>query len=113
MNLGKINYKFNEVNFMINLKEAIERAKELLIEMNGDLENLDVEEVVLSPDKKNWSVVLSYVKKIEKPTSLQTAMGITGSKNYKKLLVDSESKDFIGMYNWTFGTNGADKTEAA
>ena len=98
---------------MIDLKEAIERAKEFLKEMNGDLENLEVEEVLLSLDKKNWSVVLSYVKKIERPTSLQTAIGITGKKNYKKLLVDSESKDFIGMYNWTFDRAEAEKTEAA
>lgn len=36
---------------MIDLKEAIERAKQFIVELNGKTEQFQVEEVILSEDK--------------------------------------------------------------
>jgi hypothetical protein len=89
------------VNIM-DLKEAIAHAKHYLEDINGKVENPQVEEAVLSQDKKSWSVVLSYFNIIEKPTDLQTTLGITGSKVYKKFVINDADKSLTGLYNWTF-----------
>lgn len=93
---------------MIDLKEAIERAKEFIVEMNGQPENLQIEEVTLSSDGRSWSVTLSYFKRIQTPNELQTALGLEGTRTYKRVVIDSEDKKIIGMFNWAF-----DKSEAA
>jgi hypothetical protein len=90
-----------KVNVM-NLKEAIAYAKHYLEDINGEVENPQVEEAVLSPDNKSWSVVLSYFNKIEKPNDLQKTLGITGSKVYKKFVINVSDSSLIGLYNWSY-----------
>lgn len=93
---------------MIDLKEAIESAKQFISELNGETEQFQVEEVMLSEDKKNWFVVVSYYKKIPSPNELQKTLGLEGQRAYKRVVIDSENENVVGMYNWYY-----DRREAA
>ena len=92
---------------MIDLKEAIERAKQFIVELNGETEQFQVEEVLLSEDKKNWFVTVSYYKKIHSPNELQKTLGLEGQRAYKRVVIDSENENVVGMYHWYY-----DKHEA-
>lgn len=87
---------------MIELKEALNIAKQFIIEMSGEKSDFQIEEVALSDDKKNWQVTYSYSEKIENPNSLQSALGLEKRRLYKRIVIDAENKDVIGMYNWSF-----------
>jgi hypothetical protein len=93
---------------MIDLKEAIERAKQFIIELNGEPEQFQVEEIILSEDKKNWLVTVSYFKKIQSPNELQKTLGFEGQRVYKRVVIDNKTEEIVGMYNWSY-----DKREAA
>jgi len=93
---------------MIDLKEAIERAKQFIVELNGESEQFQVEEVFLSEDRKSWLVTLSYYKKIDSPNSLQKALGLENLRTYKRVVIDNETEDIIGVFNWSY-----EKREAA
>jgi hypothetical protein len=87
---------------MIDLKEAIERAKQFIAELNGEPEQFQVEEIMLSEDKKNWLVTVSYFKKIKSPNELQKTLGLEGQIAYKRVVVDSENENIVGMLNWSY-----------
>ena len=87
---------------MIELKEALDIAKNFIVEVNGGQEDFQLEEVGLSDDKKSWQVTYSYYNKIESPNQLQAALGLDKKRVYKRVVIDSESKDIIGMYNWAY-----------
>jgi hypothetical protein len=87
---------------MIGLKEAIEKAKTFIVEINGEQEQFQIEDISLSDDKRNWFVTLSYMQKIGSPNQLQTMLGLEGRRTYKKVVIDNESKEIIGMYNWAY-----------
>lgn len=87
---------------MIDLKEAMEIARKFIAEFNGEPDNLQLEEIALSSDKKKTDVVYSFNKKHINPNSLQKALGIDGIRHYKKVVLDNESGEVIGMYNWTY-----------
>jgi len=93
---------------MIDLKEAIERAKQFVIELNGELEQFQAEEIILSENKKNWMVTASYFKKIQSPNELQKTLGLEGQRAYKRVVIDNTTEEIVGMYNWSY-----DKREAA
>ena len=93
---------------MIELKEAIEKAKQFIVELNGETEQFQVEEVFLSENKKNWFVTLSYYKKIDSPNSLQKALGLENLRTYKRVEIDNDTKDVIGIFNLSY-----DRREAA
>ena len=93
---------------MIDLKEAIERAKQFIVELNGETEQFQVEEVLLSEDKKNWFVTVSYDKKIQSPNELQKTLGLESQRAYKRVVIDSENENVVGMLNWSY-----DRREAA
>lgn len=93
---------------MIDLKEAIERAKQFIVELNGETEQFQVEEVLLSEDKKNWFVTVSYYKKIQSPNELQKTLGLESQRAYKRVVIDSENENVVGMLNWSY-----DRREAA
>ena len=94
---------------MIDLKEAVRLAKKFLTETEGQPEeNVEVEEALLARDGKSWSVTLSYFKKITSPNDLQKALGLTGTKAYKRIVIDSKTRNIIGMSRRPF-----DKSEAA
>lgn len=93
---------------MIDLKEAIERAKQFIVELNGETEQFQVEEIMLSEDKKNWIVTVSYYKKIQSPNELQKTLGLENQRAYKRVVIDSENENVISMFNWSY-----DRREAA
>lgn len=87
---------------MIELKEAMKIAKNFIIDVNGEQENFQLEEILLSPDKKKWEVTYSYNKKIESPNQMQSVLGLDKRKAYKRVVIDNENKEIIGMYNWAY-----------
>ncbi|HEV7645894.1 MAG TPA: hypothetical protein VGO50_18285 [Pyrinomonadaceae bacterium] len=93
---------------MIDLKEAIDKAQEFIMQMYGLGEQLQVEEAILSPDKKSWSVTLSYFNKIKAPNELQKVLGLQGTKEFKRVVIDSENRSVIGLFNKPY-----DRSEAA
>jgi hypothetical protein len=96
------------VKNMIDLKEAMEKAKQFIVEMEGEQDDLHLEAALLSNDKKSWSVTYSYRRNIENPNDLQKVLGMMVKKIYKKVILDSESKEIIGYYDRSY-----DKSEAA
>lgn len=92
---------------MTELKEAIEKAKQFIVELNGEPEQFQVEEVFFDKDKQNWLVTLSYNKRIDSPNSLQKALGFDNLRTFKRVIIDDETKNVIGILNWSY-----DKPEA-
>lgn len=87
---------------MIELKDAMKIAKEFIIEINGEQEDFQLEEITMSNDKRNYEVTYSYNKKIDNPNQLQLALGLDARKAYKRVVIDRESKEVVGMYNWAY-----------
>lgn len=85
-----------------NLKKAIAIAKEFVSEVSGEPENLQLEEISLSSDKSKTEVVYSFNKRISNPNSLQKALGLEGLRNFKKIVIENESGEVLGMYNWSY-----------
>jgi hypothetical protein len=92
---------------MTDLKEAMEIAKQFIIDVNGDQENFVLEEISLSADKTKWEVVYSYSRKRLPRNELQEVLGLEGLKTYKKVLIDNETKEVLGMYNWSYERQAA------
>ncbi len=82
---------------MIELKDAVEKAKNFIIEFFGESQRIQVEAFTLSDDKKSWNITYSFWRKFEPVTQLQSILGITGSKIYKTIEIDIESGNVIGM----------------
>ena len=95
-----MHYSLGEI--MIDLKEAIARAKQFITELNGEQEQFQVEEVMLSDDKKNWIVTVSYFKKIQFPNELQKTLGLDTQRAFKRVIIDSENENVVGMFNWSY-----------
>jgi hypothetical protein len=85
-----------------DMKTATEIAKDFIVELNGEQEQLQVEEVILSEDKKNWFVTLSYYRKLKSPNELQKTLGLEGSRVYKRIVIEGERYHVIGMVNWSY-----------
>jgi hypothetical protein len=92
---------------MIDLKEAIERAKQFIIELNGEPEEFQVEEVMLSDDRKNWLVTISYYKKLQSPNELQKTLGLENQRAYKRVVIDNETENVIGLIDGYFNRREA------
>ena len=87
---------------MSELKDVMKIAKDFIIEINGEKENFQVEEIALSPDKNKWEVTYSYDSKIENPNQLQPTLGFEKKKDYKRVVIDKETREVLGMYNWSY-----------
>ncbi|HQU91660.1 MAG TPA: hypothetical protein PLK77_05150 [Pyrinomonadaceae bacterium] len=85
-----------------NLKKAIEIAKDFVAEVSGEPDNLQLEEVALSDDKRKTEVVYSFNKRFANPNSLQKALGLEALRNFKKIVIDNDSGEVLGMYNWSY-----------
>jgi hypothetical protein len=88
---------FCEERFMIELKEAVEKAKDFIADFFDKPEKIQVEAFSLSEDKKSWNVTYSFWRKADSSNQLQTILGITGSKIYKTIQIDTEKGEVIGM----------------
>ena len=93
----KIIDDFYEVKFMIEIKDAVKKAKDFIVELYGEPEKIQIEAFNRSDDKKSWNVTYSFWRKAEPINQLQRALGITGSKVYKTIEIDAEKGDVIGM----------------
>lgn len=82
---------------MIELKDAVKKAKDFIVDLYGEPEKIQVEAFNLSDDKKSWNVTYSFWRKAETINQLQSMLGITGSKIYKIIEIDVESGEVIGM----------------
>ena len=82
---------------MIQINDAIEKAKNSIIEIFAKPEKIQVEAFGLSEDKKSWNVTYSFWQKSEPVSQLQLVLGITESKVYKTIEIDAESGEIIGM----------------
>lgn len=86
----------------MELKDAMDVAKKFVEEVSNDPENVQLEEVGVTPDRSKIEVVYSFNRKLRKPNSLQKALGIDGLRSFKKIVLDKESGEVLGMYNWTY-----------
>ncbi len=82
---------------MIEIKDAVKKAKDFIVELYGEPERIQIEAFNLSDDKKSWNVTYSFWRKAEPINQLQRALEITGSKVYKTIEIDAEKGDVIGM----------------
>lgn len=87
---------------MTDLKTAIVKAKDFIAEVSGEPENLQLEEVALSEGKEKIEVVYSFNKRHVTPNSLQKALGLEGIRSFKKVVIDSQTGEVLGMYNWSY-----------
>jgi hypothetical protein len=93
---------------VLDMKDVSELAKQFIVELNGEQEQFQVEEVMLSEDKKNWLVTVSYYRRLKSPNELQKTLGLEGSRVYKRIVIEREKYHVIGMFNWSY-----DRREAA
>lgn len=82
---------------MIEVKDAIEAAKNSIIEIFDKPERIQVEAFSLAEDKKSWNVTYSFWRKSEPVTQLQSVLGIIGNKVYKTIEIDAENGNVVGM----------------
>ena len=83
-----------------NIKDLSELAKQFIAELNGEQEQFQVEEVLQS-DKKNWIVTVSYFRKHKKPNELQKTLGLLGNRVYKRLTIERDGYNVVGMSDWS------------
>lgn len=83
---------------MINAKEAANAAMEYLKSFYAGAENIMLEEVELSEEKKSWSVTISF--ETAAPETKNHASIIT--KTYKIFRIDNTSGQVIAMKSRDF-----------
>jgi hypothetical protein len=83
------------------IKQLSEIAKQFIIELNGEQDRFQIEEVGLSDDGKKWFVTLSYLQKIEKPNQLQKTLGLANRRVYKRLSINKKELNVVAMSDWT------------
>ncbi len=79
---------------MIDVRQAIDKAKDHLASFFPDAENIQLEEVELNSDKTHWLITLSY-----EGVSATVASSLLVGKSviYKQFKLDAESGDVISM----------------
>ena len=83
---------------MIGLKQAIERAKEFIIEMNGEQEDLQLESVKHFESNHIWRVIYSFWRGENSPNQLQTVLGINpNGRVYRTIDLNDVNGEVIGM----------------
>lgn len=79
---------------MIDVKTAVNKAKENLIAFFPEAENIQLEEVELASDKSYWLITMSY----EGVTSSVASSLLVGkSVIYKQFKLDAKSGEVISM----------------
>lgn len=79
---------------MINVKDASNKAKEYLMAFFPDAEQVQLEEVELSADKKHWLITLSY-EGIS--GSVASSMLVGKSLRYKIFKLDANNGEVLSM----------------
>jgi len=79
---------------MIDVRQAIDKAKEHLKAFFPDAENIQLEEVELSSDKTHWLITLSFEGV---SASVASSLLVGKSLIYKQFKLDAKSGDVISM----------------
>jgi hypothetical protein len=79
---------------MINVQDATKRAREHLLSFFPDADEVQLEEVELTPDKAFWLVTLSYAGV---SNSVASSLLVGKSLRYKIFKLDAESGEVISM----------------
>ena len=79
---------------MINVQDATKRAKDHLREFFPEADEVQLEEVELTPDKAYWLVTLSYAGV---SNSVASSLLVGKSLRYKIFKLDAESGEVISM----------------
>ena len=85
---------------MIQLREAIEKAKQFIIEMNGEQEDLQLEHVKHVEPSNIWRVTYSFYRNDSPPPNqLQAALGINRNDRrvYRTIDIEDKSGGIVGM----------------
>lgn len=85
----------------LDMKDLSELAKQFITELNGEQDQFQVEEVLLSEDGKSWVVTVSYFRKHKTPNELQRTLGLLGNRVYKKITIEKNSYNVVGMSDWS------------
>lgn len=79
---------------MIDVKEATKRAKEHLVNFFPDADEVQLEEVELTPDKAFWLVTLSYAGA---SNSVASSLLVGKSMRFKIFKLDAKTGEVISM----------------
>jgi hypothetical protein len=79
---------------MINVQDATKKAKDHLQEFFPEADEVQLEEVELTPDKAYWLVTLSYAGV---SNSVASSLLVGKSLRYKIFKLDAESGEVISM----------------
>ena len=79
---------------MIDVKQAIDKAKEHLLAFFPEAEEVQLEEVELTPDKSNWLITLSYAGTAN---SVASSLLVGKSIRYKLFKLDAETGEVLSM----------------
>ena len=79
---------------MINVQDATKRAREHLLEFFPEADEVQLEEVELTPDKAYWLVTLSYAGV---SNSVASSLLVGKSLRYKIFKLDAESGEVVSM----------------
>ena len=79
---------------MINAKDASDKAKEYLFAFFPEAEQVQLEEVELSADKKHWMITLSYEGV---SGSVASSMLVGKSLRYKIFKLDAKNGEVLSM----------------
>ena len=83
------------------MKDLSDLAKQFITELNGEQDQFQVEEVLLSDNEKNWIVTVSYFRKHKSPNELQKTLGLLGSRVYKRITIERDGYNIVGMSDWS------------
>lgn len=85
---------------MIDAKQAVHLAREIAIDMLSQLPN-NLEEIEREKyqGREIWNITLSFPKKPEElaPLSAFASLGRPPDMNYKRVLVDAETGEFVAI----------------
>lgn len=84
---------------MINAKEAVKFAKEVASDMLSQrIYNLEEIERETYQGKEVWSITFSFQKSPEEMSVMESLANITRpDMNYKRILIDAETGDFVAI----------------
>jgi hypothetical protein len=79
---------------MINVKEATDKAREHLVNFFPEADEVQLEEVELTPDKAFWLITLSYAGI---SNSVASSLLVGKSMRYKIFKLDAETGEVLSM----------------
>lgn len=82
---------------MIEMKEAMEIAKNFINEVSGRKEGFRLEEAYPDEKKKYWQITYSFIEPLSISSLLQEAAQLNGRRVYRTIQIDNKTGDVIGM----------------